>query len=104
LWVKNSLFYGEVKIDANDKYHPIPFPSLDPVKDSWGFLKVWIDPMQSQPYMLLLMGDKAESCSIFDPAEGWLIKGCGDYEEARLWLLEDQYEPIEGRLASDEIR
>jgi hypothetical protein len=69
--------------------------------------------MQSPPYILLLMGDLAGSCSIFDPAEGYrLIKGSGDYEEARLWLLEDEYEPIakgaseaiEGRLTSDEIR
>jgi hypothetical protein len=82
----------------------IQFPALDPVKDNWSFLEVWIDPMQSPPYMLLLMGDKAGICSIFDPAESYrLIKGCGDYEEARLWLLEDEYEPIEGRLASDEI-
>jgi hypothetical protein len=25
-----------------------------------------------------------------------------DYEEAQLWLLEDEYEPIEGRLSSEE--
>jgi hypothetical protein len=68
------------------------------------FFTVRLKSMQSPPYMLLLMGDEAGSCSIFDPAEGYrLIKGCGDYEEARLWLLEDEYEPIEGRLTGNEI-
>jgi hypothetical protein len=75
------LFYGEVEIDANDKYHPITH-----TRPSEGYLEFFggVDPMQSPPYMLPLMGDMAGSCSIFNPAEGWLIKGCGDYEEARL--------------------
>ncbi len=80
-------------------------PALDRVKDNWSFLEAWIDPMQSPPYILLLMGDQAGTCSIFDPSEGYkLIKDCGNYEEAQLWLLEDEYEPIEGRLTGDEIR
>jgi hypothetical protein len=99
-----EFHFFTVRLKSMQTTNTIPFPALDPVKDSWSFLEVWIDPMQSPPYMLLLMGDLAGSCSIFDPAEGYrLIKGCGDYEEARLWLLEDEYEPIEGRLASDEF-
>ncbi len=82
----------------------IPYPVLDPVKNSWSFLEVWVDPMQSPPYILLLLGDKAGSCYVFDPADGYrVIKNCGNYEEAQIWLLEDEYEPLEGRLAGAEI-
>jgi hypothetical protein len=60
--------------------------------------------MQSPPYILLLLGDKLGNCHIFDPAEGYrLIKNCTNYEEAQLWLLEDEYEPVEGRLSGIEI-
>ncbi len=74
------------------------------MKDKWGFLEVWVDPMQSPPYLLLLLGDKAGICSVFDPAEGYrLVKAFQNYEESQLWLLEDEYEPLEGRLSSTEI-
>jgi hypothetical protein len=47
--------------------------------------------------------DKARGCYVFDPAEKYcLVKAFQDYEEAQLWLLEDEYEPIEGRLSSEE--
>ncbi|MEE3719663.1 hypothetical protein V2H45_23250 [Tumidithrix elongata RA019] len=60
--------------------------------------------MQSPPYVLLLLGDKTGSCHIFDPADGYrLIKNCGHYKEAQIWLLEDEYEPLEGILAGTEI-
>ncbi|MEA5418983.1 hypothetical protein VB712_07060 [Spirulina sp. CCNP1310] len=53
---------------------------------------------------MLLLGDEAGNCYIFDPADGYsLIKHCGDYQQAQLWLLEDEYEPIEGRLLGAEI-
>ncbi len=80
-------------------------PELDPVKDNWNFLEVWVDPMQSPPYILLLLGDRAGHCHILDPAEGYKqIKNCNNYEQAQLWLLEDEYEPIEGRLLGMEVR
>lgn len=76
----------------------------DLVKDNWSFLEVWIDPMQSPPYILLLLGDKAGNCHVFDPAENYgLVKMFQSYEEAQLWLLEDEYEPLEGRLSGSEI-
>jgi hypothetical protein len=77
---------------------------LDLVKDDWNFLEVWVDPMQSPPYILLLLGDKTNGCYVFDPAEHYrLVKAFSSYEEAQLWLLEDEYEPVEGRLSSSEI-
>jgi hypothetical protein len=46
-----------------------------------------------------------EGCYIFDPSERYsLVKAFQNYEEAQLWLLEDEYEPLEGRLFSLEVR
>lgn len=82
----------------------IPSRELDPVTDSWNFLEVWVDPMQSPPYVLLLLGDKTGSCRIVDPAEQYKpINQCANYDEAQLWLLEDEYEPLEGRLSGAEV-
>jgi hypothetical protein len=39
--------------------------------------------------------------AVYDPAEGYkVIFTCSSYEEAQLWLLEDEYEPIEGRISA----
>jgi hypothetical protein len=81
-----------------------PFLAPDLVKDNWNFLEVWVDSMQSPPYVLLLLGDKMNGCYVFDPAEHYrLVKTFQDYEEAQLWLLEDEYEPLEGRLSSSQV-
>jgi hypothetical protein len=47
----------------------IPSPALEAAKNSWNFLEVWVDPMQSPPYLLLLLGDESGRCNILDPAE-----------------------------------
>ncbi|MBW4694155.1 MAG: hypothetical protein KME27_20615 [Lyngbya sp. HA4199-MV5] len=76
----------------------------DRVEDSWSFLEVWVDPLQSPPYVLLLLGDKIGSWYVFDPAVGYgLVKTFQSYEDAQLWLLEDEYEPLAGRLSDAEI-
>lgn len=79
-------------------------PVLDPVESQWSFLEVWIDPMLSPPYMLLLLGNAAGSCHVYDPAERYkVVFSSGTYEEAQNWLLEDEYEPIEGRVLASEL-
>jgi len=76
----------------------------DRVKNNWEFTEVWIDAMLSPPYLLLLLGDSEGNCRIYDPAQGYKIVFSGNsYEEAKLWLLEDEYEPIEGRLSSADL-
>ena len=81
-----------------------PSPALGTVKNNWHFLEVWVDPMQSPPYILLLLGEKSGSCYIIDPAEQYkLINRCDTYDKAELWLSEDEYEPIEGRLSESEV-
>ena len=81
----------------------IQYLAPDLVKNNWNFLEVWVDSMQSPPYILLLLGDKATGCYVFDPAEQYgFVRAFQNYEEAQLWLLEDEYEPLEGRLSSSE--
>jgi hypothetical protein len=82
----------------------IPSPALDPAKSSWNFLEVWVDPMQSPPYLLMLLADEAGRCRILDPAEQYkLVKHYDSYDQAQLWLLEDEYEPLEGRLLEADL-
>lgn len=79
-------------------------PVLDPVKSEWNFVEVWIDPMLSPPYVLLLLGDPAGNCRVHDPAENYkVVFSSATYHEAQTWLLEDEYEPVEGRLSASEL-
>jgi hypothetical protein len=86
------------------KIDTMSFPAPDPVKNNWEFAEVWIDAMLSPPYVLLLLVDREGKCCVYDPAEGYkVIFTCSSYEEAQLWLLEDEYEPIEGRVCASEV-
>ncbi len=79
-------------------------PALDPVKSEWNFVEVWIDPMLSPPYVLLLLGDPVGHCRVHDPAENYkVVFSSATYDEAQTWLLEDEYEPVEGRLSASEL-
>jgi hypothetical protein len=71
-------------------------PALVPV--DWIFLEVWLDP--GLPYVLLLLSNQAGYWYVYDPAEQYkVIFASPDYEEAKLWLLEDEYELVRGRLS-----
>jgi hypothetical protein len=81
------------------------FPVPDQVKDEWQFAEVWIEPMLSPPYVLLLLGNESGSCRVFDPAKNYTIVFISHtYDEAQHWLLEDEYEPLEGRLSASELQ
>ncbi len=46
------------------------------------------------------MGDRMGVCRICDPVENYkVVLTSQNYEEAQLWLLEDEFEPINGRLS-----
>ncbi len=78
-----------------------------PVQDlanDWDFLEFWADPTAWPPYALILLGKNSGVCQIVDPAAGYQTQiTCASYEEAKLWLLEDEYERIEGRLVASEV-
>ena len=75
-----------------------------PVEIDWKFIEVWIDSMLTPPYVLLLLADKKGQYFIYDPAKDYQVIFSSDsYETAKLWLLEDEYEPIAGRLSLDDL-
>ncbi|MCC5656028.1 hypothetical protein LC608_03310 [Nostoc sp. XA010] len=79
-------------------------PAQDRVKNNWEFTEVWIDPMLSPPYILLLLCNSEDNCQVYDPAQGYkIVFSSNDYNAAKLWLLEDEYEPIEGRLLAAKL-
>jgi hypothetical protein len=54
--------------------------------------------------VLLLLGNWEGSCRVYNPAKDYKVIFTGStYEEAQFWLLEDKYEPIEGRVSASEI-
>lgn len=58
-----------------------------------------MDPTASPPYVLILLSDSSGKSCVYDPNQNYqLVFKSDTYEEAKLWLLEDEYERVEGRL------
>ncbi|NEP83035.1 MAG: hypothetical protein F6K39_35790 [Okeania sp. SIO3B3] len=69
----------------------------------WEFAEIWVDPYLSPPYILMLVKDHSGKFSIYNLAESYRTIFAGDtYEEAKMWLLEDEYERVTGRLCQPE--
>jgi hypothetical protein len=69
--------------------------------DEWDFIEVWTDATSKIPYLLLLVAD-GTTFKIYDPREGYKeVFSASTYEEAKLWLAEDEYELVDGRLSED---
>ncbi|MGH7998553.1 MAG: hypothetical protein ACREPR_03760 [Brasilonema sp.] len=76
-----------------------PVPNL---VDNWQFTEVWVDPTASPPYVLILLSDSSGKSCIYDPNQNYqLVFKSDTYEEAKLWLLEDEYERVQGRLLAE---
>ena len=61
-------------------------------------------PALSPPYILLLLGAPEGRCRVYDPGESYrVIFESDNYDEAQFWLLEDEYEPLEGRRSASEL-
>ena len=69
------------------------------MKEPW--FEVWIDDSITPPYVLLVSpNDKQpDSVMVYDPNKNYsVIRQGQNYEETRLWLLEDEYTRVEGRV------
>jgi hypothetical protein len=65
-----------------------------------GWYEVWVDESTDVPYALLVLPGEAQDGGvvIIDPKEGdKVVHTARTYEEAKLWLLEDEYTRVEGR-------
>jgi hypothetical protein len=99
----NSLPILE-KIGSMQKTPRTLSPAANLTDDNWNFAEVWIDPLLSPPYILLLLAESSGNYRVYNPSEGYQVVFTGaSYEEAENWLLEDEFEPVEGRLSPVEI-
>jgi hypothetical protein len=71
--------------------------------DNWSVTELWVDPTASPPYVLILLADDRGNSCIYDPAKNYEAVFSSTYQEARLWLLEDEYERVEGQLRSEQV-
>ncbi|MGK7889443.1 MAG: hypothetical protein AB4042_08915 [Leptolyngbyaceae cyanobacterium] len=79
-------------------------PNLAKQAESWNFLELWIDPILFPPKILMVVGDEDGSCRIFNPASGYnLIIAHPNYQAAKDWLLEDDYERVDGQLLAADM-
>jgi hypothetical protein len=74
-----------------------PSPLHNQVSD-WHFVETWIDPTSEIPYVLLLIANGTGGYKIYDPKEGYaVIFSSSSYEDAKDFLMEDEYEQVKGR-------
>jgi hypothetical protein len=72
--------------------------------DDWSVTELWVDPTASPPYVLILLADDMGNSCIYDPAQNYeVVFSSTTYQEAKLWLLEDEYERVEGQLRSEQV-
>ena len=67
--------------------------------------EVWADESLATPYILLVMPDErmAGGVIVLDPREGLkVVHAAPSYENAKDWLLEDEYTRVEGRMEREE--
>jgi hypothetical protein len=81
-----------------------PAPALVEQPKAWKFLEICVDPVPFPPRLLLLVGDLNNTCRIFNPGNGYqLVIAHPDYPTAQEWLMEDEYERVEGHLSAVDI-
>jgi len=74
------------------------------VANNWQFIELWVDTTAVPPYVLILLGDSEGNCCIYDPTQGYkIVFSSSSYSEAKLWLLEDEYSLIQGRLLVEQV-
>jgi hypothetical protein len=79
-------------------------PNLASQINTWEFIELWVDPIVFPPRILMLVRDRVGNCCIYDPSANYKsLFSSKSYDEAHSWLLEDEYERVDGRLFAEEI-
>jgi hypothetical protein len=72
-------------------------------KSTAKWYEVWADDGLPTPYILLVVPAENGGAVIIDPREECrVVYSANDYEAAKLWLLEDEYIQVVGRMGSSE--
>ncbi|MEG4229344.1 hypothetical protein QUA35_24720 [Microcoleus sp. N9_B2] len=81
-----------------------PAPNLVEQINDWEFIELWVDPIVFPPRILMLVGGKNSKCCIYEPSANYKpLFLSSSYDEAHSWLVEDEYERVDGRLLASEI-
>lgn len=63
---------------------------------SW--YEVWADEGIDPPYILVICGRGKAELEVYDPTEKRIAYLASTYEDAKNWLLEDEYTQVQGRM------
>jgi hypothetical protein len=69
---------------------------------SRAWYEVWADDGLAPPYVLLVVPRDNGTVAVFDPKENKVVYEAPGYEDVKLWLLEDEYRLVEGRMIPDQ--
>ena len=68
----------------------------------WEFAEIWADTLISPPYILMLVKETSGKFRIHNPAQNYqVIFSSDNYEAAKMWLLEDEYERLNSRILQE---
>ncbi|MEG5138454.1 MULTISPECIES: hypothetical protein [unclassified Microcoleus] len=85
----------ETRTSLIDKH----LPGTQKAETEWEFAEIWADTLISPPYNLMLVKEKSGIFCIHNPAKNYkTIFASDNYESAKMWLLEDEYERLNSRI------
>ena len=78
------------------------FYLMEHPSDNWDFTELWIDATAFPLKVLILVSQPEEISCIYDPSRNYQILFLSfTYEEAKLWLQNNQYKPVEQRFKKE---
>jgi len=62
--------------------------------------EVWVDDGLPVPYPLIVLPNESgrPGAVVVDPKDSKIVYRADDYESAKMWLLEDEYKLVDGRM------
>lgn len=78
------------------------FYLMEHPSENWDFTELWIDATAFPLKVLILVSQPEEISCIYDPSRNYQILFLSfTYEEAKLWLQNNQYKPVEQRFKKE---